>query len=272
MPPVDPRDAAICTMKALILSAGQGSRLLPLTANCPKCLIDLSGRPFLEWQLRALAQAGVTETVVVTGFGAEKVEAMLQARAPDRMQVRTLFNPFYAVADNLASCWIARAELNGPCLILNGDTLFEPAIAEHLLAAPAADITVAIDRKSQYDADDMKVQSLDGRLLAIGKRLAAQEVNGESIGFLRFSAAGAARFVAEIEQAMLGDGVKQWYLSAIDRIAKAAGIVRVASVQGLNWSEMDFHADLARCRELSDAWLHSWTAPRLTLPPAAQAG
>jgi choline kinase len=51
--------------------------------------------------------------------------------------VRTLFNPFYKVADNLASCWMARGELRGNCLLINGDTLFEPAIARRLIEAPA---------------------------------------------------------------------------------------------------------------------------------------
>ena len=140
--------------KAIILSAGQGSRLLPMTEDLPKCLLDLAGRSMLEWQLRGLAAAGVHEAVVITGFRTELVEQTLERIAPAQMKVRTLFNPFYKVADNLASCWMARAELAGPSLILNGDTLFEPEIARRLLAAPRAPITVTIDRKPAYDDDD----------------------------------------------------------------------------------------------------------------------
>ncbi|RZM03328.1 MAG: phosphocholine cytidylyltransferase family protein [Variovorax sp.] len=178
--------------RALILGAGQGSRLLPLTEQLPKCLLDLNGRSMLEWQLRALADNGIAETVVVTGFRADLVEQALERIAPHGMTVRTLFNPFYKLADNLASCWMARAELRAPCLVLNGDTLFEPEIARRLLAAPSAPITVTIDRKPGYDADDMKVEVEGDRLRAIGKTLSAERVNGESIGFLRFEAEGAA--------------------------------------------------------------------------------
>ena len=117
--------------KAIILSAGQGSRLLPLTENMPKCLLALGSRNMLEWQLRGLAAAGVGEAVVVTGFRAELVERALEQITPPQMRVRTLFNPFYKVADNLASCWMVRGELNGPSLILNGDTLFEPLHVGH---------------------------------------------------------------------------------------------------------------------------------------------
>src|SRR3712207_5893851 len=109
--------------KAIILSAGKGSRLLPLTAERPKCLIELSGRSLLEWQLDALEEAGLTDIVVVTGFRDDLVDGV----AARRRGVRTLFNPFYHVADNLGSVWMAREELDRDTLLLNGDTLISPA-------------------------------------------------------------------------------------------------------------------------------------------------
>lgn len=241
--------------KAIILSAGQGSRLLPHTQNTPKCLLNLGGCSLLVWQLRGLAAAGVREAVVVTGFGAEQVEREIAANAPAGMRVRTFFNPFYKLADNLASCWMVRHELSGPCLILNGDTLFEPEVARRLLAAPSAAITVTIDRKAAYDADDMKVRTEDSRLRAIGKKLPHEEVDGESIGFLRFEPAGAAAFVAEIERTMRApEGPGLWYLSAIHRLAQSGLDVRVASIEGLQWGELDFPADLVRNRALAEDW------------------
>ena len=241
--------------RAIILSAGQGSRLLPLTEQLPKCLIDLSGRSMLEWQLRALEQEGVAEAVVVTGFHPELVEAEIKRLALSQLRVRTLYNPFYKLADNLASCWMVRAELSGPCMILNGDTLFEPAIARRLLAAPDAPITVTIDRKATYDADDMKVVTEGDCLRAIGKTLGAECVNGESIGFLRFNAEGAAQFVAELERTMrTPEGPGLWYLSAIHRLANAGADVRVASIEGLQWGELDFPADLVQVRALAATW------------------
>ena len=250
--------------RAIILSAGQGSRLLPHTAQLPKCLLDLGGRSLLEWQLRALESAGLRETVVVTGFMPELVEAELMRCTPPRMRVRTLYNPFYKLADNLASCWMARAELSGPCLLLNGDTLFEPAIGARLMASPGAPITVTIDRKPSYDADDMKVETDGDRLRAIGKRLAPERVNGESIGFLRFEAEGAALFVDELERTMrTPDGPGLWYLSAIDRLARGGADVRALSIEGLEWGELDYPADLDRARSLASGWLGDENASTL---------
>lgn len=241
--------------RAIILSAGQGSRLLPHTENTPKALLDLSGRSMLEWQLRGLAEAGVREAVVVTGFRDDQIDRAVAQNAPPGLRVRTLYNPFYKLADNLASCWMARGEMEGGFLILNGDTLFEPEIARRLLASPAAPITVTIDRKPAYDADDMKVWTDGTRLKAIGKKLAAHETNGESIGFLRFEAAGAAAFIAEIERTMrTPEGPGLWYLSAIHRLANAGVDVRVCSIEGLQWGELDFPADLVRTREIAAGW------------------
>lgn len=238
--------------RAVILAAGQGRRLLPLTETRPKCLVVLSGRSVLEWQLRHLQAAGVHEALVVTGFGAEAVEAELARLDLPGLEVRTLFNPFYAVADNLASCWIARAAFDREVLLLNGDTLFERAIADRLISAPLADIVVTVDRKAAYDADDMKVETDGDRLLAIGKTLTTYDA--ESIGFLRFSAAGARRFAAAVEAALREPaGLRRWYLSVIDALGRESGVA-VRSIEGLDWAEMDFPHDLDACRALTALW------------------
>ncbi|MCR5880399.1 NTP transferase domain-containing protein [Phenylobacterium sp. J367] len=230
-----------------------GKRLLPLTTSRPKCLIELSGKTLLRWQLEGLRAAGIREAVVVTGFKAEAVDAEVAALDLPGLQVRTQFNPFFDVADNLASCWMAKEQFDRDLLLLNGDTLFEPKIAERLVAAPPSEITVTVDRKAGYDADDMKVLEAGGRLKAIGKVIT--EYNAESIGFLRFSPAGGARFVAAIDAVIRSPGgLKRWYLSAIDEIAKASGVVTVQSIEGLEWGEMDFPADYEANSELTARW------------------
>ena len=81
--------------KAIILSAGQGRRLRPLTDSRPKCLIDLAGSSVLHWQLRHLRTAGIEEAVVITGFAAAAVEAEVAGLDLPGLKVRTLFNPFW---------------------------------------------------------------------------------------------------------------------------------------------------------------------------------
>jgi L-glutamine-phosphate cytidylyltransferase len=238
--------------RAIILSAGQGSRLGQITADQPKCLIPFAGKTLLDWQIDALAASGVGEVVVVTGFRTEKVEAQVALRSDVR--VRTLFNPFYQVADNLGTCWMARGEMTEDFIILNGDTIISPEIVGRLLNGATMPITVTIDEKEDYDSDDMKVRRDGDRLAAIGKTLTPEETDAESIGMLAFRGEGPALFSAQIDSMMrTSAGTKNWYLKAIDALAPT-GKVGTASIKGLDWQEVDFPADLTAAAALTERW------------------
>ena len=241
-------------MKAIILSAGQGSRLGHLTDDKPKCLIDFSGRSLLDRQLDALDANGVDEAVVVTGFRDDQIEAQL-ARRRSGPRVRTIYNPFYQVADNLGSLFIAREELEGDCLVWNGDTLVSDALMAQVVGNDRQGICVTIDRKPGYDEDDMKVVvDVGGRLRAIGKRLPMAEVNAESIGLLAFRGNGAERFREAIERDIrTHEGTTIWYLRVIHHMAQAS-TVWTLDIEGEQWGEVDFPADIEPARSLVAGW------------------
>ena len=241
-------------MKGIILSAGQGRRLLPLTQNLPKCLLRVGGRTVLEWQLRMLATAGVEQTVVVVGFGAAAIERQLAEITPPGMRVRTLFNELYDRSDNLVSCAVASPEMNEDFLLLNGDTLADPAVVTRLLASPEVPVAMAIARKDAYDADDMKVRCTDGRVTRIGKDLDAGETNGEAIGFSLYRGGGPALFTAALTEIVKEpEGTRRWYLSAVNVLA-GRGLVHRVSITGLRWAEIDYPEDLPRAQAVV-AWL-----------------
>lgn len=238
--------------KAIILSAGQGSRLGQLTTDSPKCLIDFGGRSLLDRQLDTLAASGVEEAVVVTGFRDDKIEAALAQRSGGP-RVRTVFNPFYKVADNTGSLYMAREELAGDVLVWNGDTMVSRELMARVVGNDRSGICVTIDRKDTYDADDMKVVEEGGRLRAIGKRLDAG-VNAESIGLLAFRAGGAERFREAIEQAMRSpEGTTIWYLRVIHHLAQVSDVWTL-DISGEEWGEVDFPEDVERARELVKGW------------------
>ena len=242
--------------KAIILSAGQGSRLLPLTRDLPKCLIEFNGRSLLGWQVAALAANGVEDIVVVTGFRTERVEDhALELYRDTGARVRTLFNPFFQVADNLGTCWIARGEMDRDFIILNGDTIVSDEIVARLIAGASDPITVTVDVKDAYDDDDMKVtRDAEGRLHAVGKRLLPPDTNAESIGMLAFVDDGPAIFRNQVDQMMrTPDGVERWYLRAIDIIAKGNRVGTV-SIEGLDWQEVDFPQDVEAADALTARW------------------
>jgi choline kinase len=230
-------------MKAVILSAGQGKRLLPLTADCPKCILPVRGRTLIEWQIDELSKCGIDQVIVVLGFRADKVERILEQRYGSN-RIQTIYNDAYAVSDNLVSCWAAHGQMDSDFVLLNGDTLFEAALLQRLLDTRNRPVTVTISHKDRYDADDMKVE-LDGqRLVRIGKDLLPDQVDGESIGMIMFRGEGPMLFCSALEKALRSpSSQRKWYLSVIDEMARSMP-VWTCSITGFQWCEVDYHADL----------------------------
>ena len=240
-------------MKAIILSAGQGRRLMPLTESMPKCCLVLEGKTLLERQVDSLVANGFDEIVVVTGFAHRVVDEVV-AGFQD-VSVRTLYNPFYALSDNLGTCWVARNEMTEPFLLVNGDTLFEASTLSQLLTDNRSyPITLATDHKLAYDEDDMKICSDGKQLQRVGKTLNLDIVNGESIGMMVFDQDGADAFVERVENRMSGpDGLARWYLSAIDELAMD-GFVGISSIHGHGWCEVDDLIDYAHAEKAVREW------------------
>jgi choline kinase len=243
-------------VKVLILGAGQGKRLLPLTEDVPKALLDIHGRTLLERQIDAFVACGIREFVVITGYGCDLMADMLrqiESRNPGT-EMRTVFNPFFAVADNLASCWMARGEMTGDFIQVNGDNLFRAAMIEDLLASREAPVTVAINRKDKYDNDDMKVMLDEDRLTEIGKTLPLEAVNAEAVGIYYFRGEGGALYSDVLDRAMREpSGLRQWFPSAVGTLAKLTE-VRACAVNGHEWCEVDFPVDLQHARQLVATW------------------
>jgi L-glutamine-phosphate cytidylyltransferase len=242
-------------VRVIILAAGQGKRLLPLTADVPKALLDIGGKSLVERQVEAFAANGLTDFVVVTGYAADKMErALASIAARLHVTITTVFNPFYAVADNLASCWLLRSHMDRDFIQVNGDNVFQGDLVARLLELPTQDISVAINRKDSYDADDMKV-ILDGtRLTEVGKTLPVDTVDAEAIGFYMFRGQGMQHYVEELELAMRDpQGLKRWFPSAVGSLAKRVPI-GVVEITGLRWSEVDFPLDLQHARLLVSSW------------------
>src|SRR2546426_3377569 len=147
-------------MDALILAAGRGSRL---RRGCPKCLVEIGGRPLIHRQLDALYGAGVDRIIVVAGYQIDRVR---HALPPDAVVVP---NCLYAETNSLYSFWLARGEVGDELLVLNGDVLFPSLLAD--LLARWHGSALAYDSRSGDGGAHMKVAGARGAPEAIGKSL-----------------------------------------------------------------------------------------------------
>jgi choline kinase len=149
---------------------------------------------------------------------------------------------------------MARHEMDSDFIQVNGDNVFRADLAEALLAANGAPVTVAINRKESYEADDMKVM-LDGpRLTEIGKDLPLEAVDAEATGFYVFRGEGPRLYRDMLEEMMKEpSALKQWFPAAIGRLAKQTA-VHTVDLSGHVWSEVDFPTDLTQARQMAAEW------------------
>jgi choline kinase len=109
---------------ALLLAAGSGTRLQPLTLDAPKCLTELGGIPILERLVNNLRTQGFERLVVVIGYLGDRIQEFLQQRAGD-MQIDYVVNPVYRTTNNIYSLWLARQQIWESFLLVESDVIFE---------------------------------------------------------------------------------------------------------------------------------------------------
>lgn len=228
----------------VLLAAGKGERLMPLTEDRPKAALELGGRTLAERALGTLAAAGATDFLVVSGYRADRLASLPQAAPGARVELRR--NDRYADANNVYSLWVARDAVERGCLVVNSDVVFEPAVAELLLAAPGS--VLLCDDAQATDAEAMKVVAPDGRVERISKQAPLEHNRGEYIGLARVDPADGPRLGAILDDFVARDDVQVYYEDALEALA-AERPLGVVSVGGLNWAEIDTHDDLAHARD-----------------------
>ena len=239
-------------MTGLVLAAGPGRRLHPLTDNLPKTLLPLTdGRTILDLALANLRAVGLEDVVVVTGFAAERVEERVRdLERCHRVRLNLVFNDRAEVWNNAYSLWLARESFRDGALLVNGDTVHPVAVEESLLAARGPDVLLAVDRLKPLGEEEMKVLvSREGALRLISKQVDPVEANGEYIGVTLIESSGAS-LLAEALEATWRRDPSLYYEDGFQEFVDRGGNAEVAPIDKVDWVEVDDHADLARAREI----------------------
>jgi L-glutamine-phosphate cytidylyltransferase len=180
--------------RVIVIGAGRGRRLMPTTADAPKCFAEVAGRRLLDWALDAFRAAGIDEVCFIGGYAIDKVK-----RDYPRFVFRE--NDDWENNNILASLFYAEDLMDEPFVCCYSDVLFTPDVARRLAAAPG-DMVLGVDtqwlaryaQRTEHPPDDAeKVTVADGRVTRIHRQMPESEAHGEYIGVAKFSAAGAAR-------------------------------------------------------------------------------
>jgi 2-aminoethylphosphonate-pyruvate transaminase len=177
---------SVAVTTAVILAAGQGTRLREHVADYPKGFLRIGERPIVEESVLRLAAHGITRVVIVTGYAAGYYEELARARAP---LVETVHNAEFAASGSMYSLYCARALVREPFLLLESDLVYEPRALVELLDHPADDAILLSGPTGA--GDEVYVEARDGRLVGMSKDRArlGPEVAGELVGISKISAA-----------------------------------------------------------------------------------
>lgn len=157
-------------MKALILAAGDGSRLGDLTKDKPKALIQLLGLSLIERVILIARQAGIREFEIVVGYQGDKIKALLGSGEKFGIKISYIENSEWH-EENGISVLKAKESLNKNFVILMADHIFDERILKVLINyVPKCSVVLAIDRRESLP-DDTKVLEKNGKIENIGKNI-----------------------------------------------------------------------------------------------------
>jgi L-glutamine-phosphate cytidylyltransferase len=229
-------------MKAVILAAGQGTRIRSVHGEHPKCLIEVDDNTILDHQLEALSMVGINDVAIVVGYEKEQIIAHVNARTLLRPGIHFIENPAFAITNNIYSLWLALDWLRGDSfIVLNADVIFNPEILD-VAVRPHAPISMIVD--PLWRDETMKVVILEDHVIRMSKNISREEFSGTYIGITVFSKAIQDRFIQKMEDVIGAGRVNEFFNVAVQELANEGVPVGYTSTDGLPWAEIDDPVDL----------------------------
>ena len=241
-------------MKAVILAAGMGTRLLPITMSVPKCLVPVNSKPILEHQLEALLTAGVRDVILVVGYLSELLSDKYGTRYRG-MNIHYVQNHIYDRTNNIYSLWLARQRLDDQILLLEGDLVFEPELLERLTQTPEPD--VAIVERFQPHMDGTVIQA--NGLWASRMVLKAHQENNfdyasalKTVNIYKLSQETVQdKIVPKLDSYVAQQRYDQYYEAVFaDLISRGSMRLAVLCAAPIRWAEIDTLEDLQAAEKL----------------------
>lgn len=229
-------------MKIVILAAGMGKRMLSLTANKHKCLLEINGKPIIRHQLDEIRKLGIKDILLVCGYRMDDLEKYLGNSVAYR------FNQFYETTNSVVSIWLARDLLDDDIVVINSDVIFEASILADLMKHPD-DICVALSKK--WDENKGYKVRLNGEnVVEMAMGIAPDKVGGEYAGMIKISKTSLPVFISALGDYMQEKKFGAWcedvVVETINRGIKASYI----AVDGKKWCEIDTPQELEEARKL----------------------
>lgn len=229
-------------MKAIILAAGYGSRLKPLTNNTPKSLLTLNNNErILDRTLRILRKKGLSDISLVVGYKHEQFDEYKDV-------VKIYHNPFFAVSNSIVSLWFAKENLDEDVIILNSDVIFSEELLQLVLDSKS-EAAVLLDSSVKKTAD-YKVDISDNKVTVMSKEL--DSFFGEYIGITTLKKESALILKRQIDKMISKELLNEWYETALVELIFTEDFkLSFVDVCEEHWIEIDNINDLALAKKMA---------------------
>ena len=237
---------------AIILAAGLGARLNPLTSTMPKCLVEINGISILENALANLERSGIEETVVVVGYLKNEIMARFGSQH-GQMKITYIENKIYNKTNNMYSLWLARKHLEKGVIWMDGDIFFEEKILKRVLGFDGALSCWAVDDFTEEMDGALLTAERNGRVTNIEivrlKSKRYKNIFFKSGGILKMSEKMGVLFsrwlTNDVEK-----GNTNIYCDVVLAKHLSEYPIYICDIEGLKWCEIDTHDDLERARRI----------------------
>ena len=232
-------------MKAIILAAGVGLRIKPLTNNCPKCLLKVGDYTILEMMISHIQDCGINEIVFVVGYLKEQIKDYVKTEFPD-LNASFVTNDKYAETNTGYSLMLVKDFIQDSGFIkFDADVVFDKKILKKLIECKH-ESCLCVDKTINLDTEEIKViVDNQNRILKANKTVNPKDAVGESIGIEKINKETAKLLFKELEL-MMQDKTnhQEYYEGAYERLIEKNVPFYSLDISGLKWVEIDTREDL----------------------------
>lgn len=236
---------------AVILAAGIGKRLRPLTNEIPKILLPLNNCRVLDIIVTNVASLGIKKILFVTGHGEERLIDAVERAYWRRglVEVRYVRNSDYTKTNTAMSLYLALRSLSASddIVVINGDVVFDRRILKGLLLTSRSAIVVDKDKKLTEESFKVKIEN--GKIVDMGKHISIRSATGEYIGISRISKADYSDAIIYLKE-MLEKDPNAYYDLVFKELSLKKGGTEIVYTNGFLWTEIDFPQDYEYAKQI----------------------
>tara|TARA_B100000530_G_scaffold291408_1_gene208111 strand:+ start:208 stop:915 length:708 start_codon:yes stop_codon:yes gene_type:complete len=234
-------------MKALILAAGVSRRLYPQTYNTPKCLLEVGGKPIINYQLEALSELGINDITMIVGYHREMLVESVEKNFPE-INFKFIVNHHYFETNTAYSVYVGKEALSDQHLLMNADVVYPKELLSKLYHSSFENV-LAVDIKSCGREEVKVIDGGQNKISAIGKDLIEDQCLGEFIGVAKFSSEFMNDFVKALGLLIEAGGKNDYFEAGIEQLLEKQ-LVHYVDVSEYPCLEIDFMEDLELARKL----------------------